>query len=93
VEELPRLIREMGGDNGYQAFIDQTNAEFRAWIGAILQMGKFNDPRNEAEARAIVADRHYFNYAQELVAAGGGRARLRGRTFSTALKKATCSCG
>jgi hypothetical protein len=78
VQELQRLIRE--GDEGYQAFIDQTNREFRKMIGAILWMGKFTDPRNEAEARAIVADPTYFNYAQELVAAAsGGRARLRGQ--------------
>ena len=80
VQELQRLLREMRGDEGYQAFIDQTNREFRKMIGAILQMGKFTDPRNEAEAKAIVADPNYFNYAQELVAAaGGGRARLRGQ--------------
>src|SRR5437763_922027 len=43
-------------------------------------MGKFTDPRNEAEAKAIVADPTYFNYAHELVAAAsGGRARLRGQ--------------
>lgn len=80
VQELQRLIREMRGDEGYQAFLDQTNREFRNMIGTILQMGKFTDPRNEAEARAIGADPNYFNYAQELVAAaGGGRARLRGQ--------------
>ena len=67
------------GDDGYQTFLDQTNAEFRRMIGSILQMGKFTDPRNAAEARAIVADPTYFDYAQELVgAAAGGRARLRG---------------
>jgi hypothetical protein len=77
---VQRLLREMRGDEGYQAFIDQTNREFRKMIGAILQMGKFTDPRNEAEARAIVSDPTYFNYAQELVAAAsGGRARLRGQ--------------
>jgi hypothetical protein len=77
---VQRLLREMRGDEGYQAFIDQTNREFRAWIGTILRMGKFSDPRNEAEARAIVADPSYFDYAQELVsAASGGRARLRGQ--------------
>jgi hypothetical protein len=80
VQELQRLLREMRGDEGYQAFIDQTNRAFRGMIGAILQMGKFTDPRNEAEAKAIVADPDYFNYAQELVAAAsGGRARLRGQ--------------
>jgi hypothetical protein len=43
-------------------------------------MRKFTDTRNQAEARAIVADPHYFNYAGELLAAaGGGRARLRGQ--------------
>jgi hypothetical protein len=74
VQQLQRLIRE--GDEVYQ---EETNREFRAWIGTILRMGKFTDPRNEAEARAIVAD-HYFNYAEELVAAAsGGRARLRGQ--------------
>jgi hypothetical protein len=68
------------GDEGYQAFLNQTNTEFRTWITAILQMGKFTDPRNETEAKAIVADPNYFNYAQELVAAaGGGRARLQGQ--------------
>jgi hypothetical protein len=78
VRELQRLFRE--GDEGYQAFIDQTNREFRKMIGTILQMGKFTDPRNEAEAKALVADPHYFNYAGELLAAaGGGRARLRGQ--------------
>src|SRR5215472_18432375 len=78
VQELQRLFRE--GDEGYQAFLDQTNREFRTWIGTILRMGKFTDPRNEAEAKAIVADPHYYNYAQELLAAaGGGRARLRGQ--------------
>jgi hypothetical protein len=80
VQELQRLLREMRGDEGYQAFLDQTNLEFRNWVGAILRMGKFTDPRNEAEARAIVDDPAYFNYAQELVAAAsGGRARLRGQ--------------
>jgi hypothetical protein len=80
VQELQRLLREMRGDEGYLAFIDQTNREFRAWIGTILRMGKFTDPRNEAEARTIVEDSAYFNYAQELVAAAsGGRARLRGQ--------------
>jgi hypothetical protein len=74
-----RLIREMRGDEGYQAFIDQTNREFKAWIGTLLRMGKFSDPRNETEAKAIVADPN-FPYAQELVAAAsGGRARLRGQ--------------
>jgi hypothetical protein len=78
VQALQRLFRE--GDEGYQAFVDQTNAEFRKMIGAILRMGKFTDPRNAAEAKTIVADPHYFNYAQELVAAAsGGRARLRGQ--------------
>jgi hypothetical protein len=33
VQELQRLFRE--GDEGYQAFIDQTNREFRTWIGTI----------------------------------------------------------
>ena len=55
VQELQRLILE--GDAGYQAFIDQTNREFRTWIASILQMGKFADSRNEAEAKALVADR------------------------------------
>jgi hypothetical protein len=78
LQKLARLFSE--GDEGYQAFIGQTNREFRTWIGAILRMGKFTDPRNEAEARAIVADPHHFNYAQELLAAAsGGRARLRGQ--------------
>ena len=78
--EWHRFIPESTTGNGYQAFLDQTNAEFRKMIGAILHMGKFTDPRNEAEAKAIVADPNYFNYAQELVAAaGGGRARLRGQ--------------
>ena len=73
-----RLIRE--GDEGYRAFVDQTNAEFRKMIGAILQIGKFTDPRNEAEAREIVSAPNYFNYAQELVgAARGRRARLQGQ--------------
>ena len=77
VQELQRLFRE--GDEGFKAFLDQTNAEFRTWIGAILRMGKFTGPRNEEEARAIVDDPSYFNYAQELLAAArGGRARLRG---------------
>jgi hypothetical protein len=72
------LFRE--GDKGYRAYIDQTNREFRTWIGTILRMGKFADRRNEAEARAIVADATYFSYAQELLAAAsGGRARLRGQ--------------
>ena len=78
------LVREVrgasAGDAGYQAFLDQTNAEFRRMIGVILRMGKFTDPRNEAEAKAIVADPNYFNFAQELVhAATGGRARLQGQ--------------
>jgi hypothetical protein len=77
VQELALLFRE--GDEGYQAFVNETNRGFRMWIGAILRMGKFTDPRNEAEARAIVADPNHFNYAQELLAAArGGRARLRG---------------
>jgi hypothetical protein len=77
VQELALLFRE--GDAGHRAFLDQTNAEFRTWIGAILRAGKFTDPRNEAEARAIVDDPTSFDYAQELVAAAsGGRARLRG---------------
>jgi hypothetical protein len=76
--ELQRLFRE--GDEGYQAFLDQTNREFRKMIGTILQMGKFTDQRNEAEAKTLVADPNYFNYAGELLAAaGGGRARLRGQ--------------
>ncbi len=80
VQELQRLLREMRGDEGYQAFLDQTNREFRTWIAAILRLGKFTDPRNEAEARAIVADPAYFDYSHELVAAAsGGRARLRGQ--------------
>jgi hypothetical protein len=83
-QALRRLICEVRarstGYEGYQAFLDQTNREFRKMIGAILHMGKFTDPRNEAEAKAIVADPNYFNYAQELVAAaGGGRARLQGQ--------------
>jgi hypothetical protein len=78
VQELTLLFRE--GDEGFKAFLDQTNRGFRTWIGAILRTGKFTDPRNEAEARAIVDDPHYFNYARELLAAaGGGRARLRGQ--------------
>jgi hypothetical protein len=77
VQEL-RLLLE--GDEGYRAFLDQTNREFRSWIAAILQMGKFTDRRNEAEAKAIVSDPGYFDYAQELVnAASGGRARLKGQ--------------
>jgi hypothetical protein len=77
---VERLLREMRGDQGYQAFIEETDREFRTWIGTILRMGKFTDPRDEAEARAIVADANYFNYAQELLAAAsGGRARLRGQ--------------
>jgi hypothetical protein len=77
---VQRLLREMRGDEGYQAFIEETNRELRTWIGTILRMGKFSDPRAEAEARAIVADANYFNYAQELLAAAsGGRARLRGQ--------------
>src|SRR5262245_46107904 len=35
-------------------------------IGTILQMGKFTDPLNEAEVRAIVTEPHYFDYAQQL---------------------------
>jgi hypothetical protein len=78
VQELQRLFRE--GDEGHRAFLDQTNREFRTWIAALQRMGKFTDRRNEEEARAIVEDPHYFNYAQELVvAASGGRARLRGQ--------------
>jgi hypothetical protein len=78
LQELQRLFRE--GDEGYQSFLDQTNAMFRQVIGAILRMGKFSDPRNEAEAQKIVTDPTFFNYAQELVdAATGGRARLRGQ--------------
>ena len=53
VQELQRLFRE--GDEGYQAFIDQTNREFRTWIGTILRMGKFTDFRNEAKAKALVS--------------------------------------
>jgi hypothetical protein len=80
VQELQCLLREMRGDEGYQAFIDETNREFRQWIAAILRMGKFTDPRNQKEATAIVSDPNYFNYAQELVAgASGGRAKLRGQ--------------
>jgi hypothetical protein len=49
-------------------------------IASILRMNKFTDARTEAEAKAIVADPNYFNYAQELLAAAsGGRARLRGQ--------------
>jgi hypothetical protein len=78
VQELQHLFRE--GDAGYQAFVNETNREFRTWIGAILRMGKFTDPRNEAEARVLVDDPTYFDYAQALVAAArGGRARLRGQ--------------
>jgi hypothetical protein len=78
LQELQRLFRE--GDEGFKAFLDQTNRGFRTWVSAILRSGKFTDPRNEAEARAIVDDPHYFNYAQELLAAAsGGRARLRGQ--------------
>jgi hypothetical protein len=78
LQDLQRPFSE--GDEGYQAFIRQTNQEFRTWIAALLRTGKFTDPRNEAEARAIVADPHHFNYAQELLAAAsGGRARLRGQ--------------
>jgi len=88
LQELQRLLRE--GDEGYQAFIDQTNREFRKMIGAILEMGKFTDTRNQAEARAIVSDPTYFNYAQELVtAAGGGRARLRGQDVLDAAQEAS----
>ena len=77
---VQRLIHEMRGDEGYQAFLDQTNRAFRKMIGAILQMNKFTDPRNEAEAKALASDPNYFNYAQELMtAAGGGRARLQGQ--------------
>jgi hypothetical protein len=78
---LVREVRERStGDQGYQAFLDQANSEFRKMIGVILRMGKFTDARNAAEAKAIVADPTYFNYAQELVsAAGGGRARLQGQ--------------
>jgi hypothetical protein len=78
LQELQRLFRE--GDEGYRAFLDQTNRGFRNMIGAILRLGKFTDPRNEAEARVLVDDPTYFDYAQELVAAArGGRARLRGQ--------------
>jgi hypothetical protein len=77
---VQRLIREMRGDEGYRAFIEETNREFRTWIGTILRMSKFTDPRNQAEAQAIIADPNYFLYAQELLAAAsGGRARLRGQ--------------
>jgi hypothetical protein len=77
---VQRLIREMRGDEGYQAFIEETNREFRRMIGAILQMDKFTHPGNATEARAIIADPNYFLYAQELLAAAsGGRARLRGQ--------------
>ena len=75
LQKLQRLFRE--GDEGH---LEETDREFRSWIGTILQMGKFTDPRNEAEARVIVADPSYFDYAQELInAASGGRARLRGQ--------------
>jgi hypothetical protein len=75
---VQRLFRE--GDEGYQAFVNETNREFRKWIGTILQMGKFADPRNEAEARTIVGAPNYFDYAGELLAAASkGRARLRGQ--------------
>jgi hypothetical protein len=74
------FLREMRGDQGYQAFVDQTNRQFRTMIGALLRLGKFTDPRNEAEARSLVADPASFNYAEELVlAAGSSRARLRGQ--------------
>jgi hypothetical protein len=87
VRELQRLFLE--GDAGYQAFIDQTNAMFRKLIGAILNMGKFSDPRNEAEAKAIIAEPNSFNYAQELIAAAsGGRARLRGQDVLHAAEEA-----
>jgi hypothetical protein len=88
VQALQRLIRE--GDEGYQAFIDEVNREFRNMIEAILRMGKFTDPRNEEKAKAIVADPNYFPYAQELVAAAsGGRARLRGQDILDGAQEAT----
>jgi hypothetical protein len=68
------------GDQGFQAFIDQTNRQFRTWIGTLLQKGKFTDERNRHEAEAIVSVPSFFDYAQELItAARGGRAGLRGQ--------------
>jgi hypothetical protein len=86
-EELALLFRE--GDEGFKAFLDQTNRGFRTWIGAILRSGKFTDRRNEAEARVLVDDPSYFNYAQELLAAArGGWARLRGQDVLDAAQDA-----
>jgi hypothetical protein len=78
VQELECLFRE--GDEGHQTFLAETNRAFRTWIGTILRMGKFTDPRNEGEAKAIVTNPNHFDYAQELLtAASKGRARLRGQ--------------
>src|SRR6478609_5598743 len=43
VQALQFLLRE--GDEGHQTFIAETNRAFRTWIGTILRMGKFTDPR------------------------------------------------
>jgi hypothetical protein len=85
---VQRLFRE--GDEGYQAFLDQTNREFRKWIATILRMGRFTDRRNEAEAQAIVTNPNHFNYAQELLtAASTGRARLKGQDVLDAAQEAS----
>jgi hypothetical protein len=94
LDECQRLVHEergaSSGDQGYQAFIDQTNAEFRRMISVILRKGKFTDHRNEAEAKAIVADSSYFNYAQELLsAASGGRSRLKGQDVMDGAQEAS----
>jgi hypothetical protein len=49
-----RLLRE--GDEGHQTFLAETNRAFRTWIGTILRMGRFTDPRNEAKALGEAAD-------------------------------------
>jgi hypothetical protein len=93
LDDWRHLLCEMGGrpggEDGYEAFVDQTNRGFRAMIGTILRMGKFTDPRNAAEAKAIVSDPNYFNYAQELVAAASGeRARLQGQDILDGVQEA-----
>jgi hypothetical protein len=91
MEALRRGGGRAGYDEGEQEFIDSTNQMMRSMIGQLLKMNKFADPRNAAEAKAIVDDHTgtYFPYAQALMkAARGGAAEMTGADILQAAEEA-----
>jgi hypothetical protein len=43
-QDLQRLLREMRGDEGYQAFVDSQNRSFKVFLKQLIQARKFTDP-------------------------------------------------